>query len=105
MIQKLRDLLSRHGTFLRFGFSSTLLSVVSMIAGIIVIRWMPPEELGLWQSVLIIQTWALIFQTGVITGLSRELPFHLGRGEEDYVKELAASAQSVALIGLGLLIL
>ena len=105
MIQRIRDLASRHGTFLRFGFSSTMLSVVSMIAGIIVIRWMPPEELGLWQSVLIIQTWALIFQTGVITGLSRELPFHLGRGEEDYVKELAASAQSVALIGLGLLIL
>ncbi|MCB1048808.1 MAG: oligosaccharide flippase family protein, partial [Calditrichaeota bacterium] len=87
-----------------FGFSTTLNSVVGMACGIIIIRWMAPEELGLWQSVLIIQTWALIFQTGVITGLSRELPFQLGLGQKDYVNELAASALSVALFGLVLLV-
>lgn len=105
MITRVRRRLAGHGTFLRFGFATTLNSVVGMAAGIIVIRWMPPEELGLWQSVLIIQTWALILQTGVITGLSRELPFQLGKGRDGYVRELAASAQSVALLGLGLLAL
>lgn len=105
MITHFKKRLAGHGTFLRFGLATTLNSVVVMAAGIIVIRWMQPEELGLWQSILIIQTWALILQSGVITGLSRELPFQLGRGKDEYVRELAASAQSVALGGLALLAL
>ncbi len=105
MIQALRKRLSGHGTFVRFGFASTLLGVVGMLCGIVIIRWMPPEELGLWQSVLIVQTYALILQAGIITGLSRELPFFQGRQEGEKAEALAASAQSVALLGAGVLVL
>ncbi len=97
----LSNLLRGRGTILRFTAASTWLNVASMVSSIVVLRWIPPEELGLWQSFLLIQTYVLFAQGGVITGLGRELPYLLGKSQHNEALTLAAAAQATAqLVGL-----
>ncbi len=93
-----------HGTMVRFTMASTWFNLVGMICSIIVLKWIPPDELGLWQSFLLIQTYALFVQGGVITGLGRELPFLVGKGSHDEAREMAAAAQRMAFAAGGLLL-
>ena len=94
---------STHRTFVEYSGASTAFSVTGMLAGILVLRWLSPEDIGLWQSLLILGTYSLIFQVGAFKGLSRELPFRLGAGD-DSAEALASTAQTVAAIGAALLV-
>ncbi len=94
---------ARHGTLARFSAASSAHAFTGMVAGFVVLRWVPPSEMGVWQSLLIVQAWAGIVQAGVTHGLNRELPFRLGASDESG-KRLAESAQAFALIGMAVLI-
>jgi O-antigen/teichoic acid export membrane protein len=76
-----------------------------MAASIAILRWIKPDEMGLWQSMLIVQTYTSVMQAGMITGLSRELPFLLGAGKTDQVRRLASTALAFALLGCAILLL
>lgn len=90
-------MLNRNRTLVRFSTASAANSVTGMIAGFLILRWVPPDELGVWQALLIVQTYAGVAQGGVAHGLNRELPFRLGAGDASG-RELAASAQTFCLI-------
>jgi O-antigen/teichoic acid export membrane protein len=79
----------------------------TVISGIILIRWMQPGEIGLWNSFSVLLPYALFFQLGIFNGLNRELPFFLGKGNETVVNDLVASASwlSRLLVILSVLIL
>lgn len=70
-----------------------------MVCNIIVLRWLAPEAMGLWQSLLLIATYSGILQVGIIHGLNRELPFSMGQGNSGSVLDLAATARAAALAG------
>jgi O-antigen/teichoic acid export membrane protein len=69
-----------------------------MLGGFIVIRWIDPQELGLWQSLMIAATYAPVFQLGTTNGLNRDLPYFYGAGQRDKGLDLVASAQSYTRI-------
>jgi len=98
LINRVRDKAVGHGTLLRFSMASSILEITRMVVSLVVLRWVAPAEMGLWQSLLLIQAYSGIMQFGVFNGLNRELPFRLGAGENDMVMRLAATAQSVAII-------
>lgn len=75
-----------------------------MVSGFVVLRWLTPDDLGLWQSVLLIQTYMFVFQFGALKGLARELPYRLGSKDPRAV-EFASAAQTVSLIGAAMLVL
>lgn len=91
-----------HGVLLRFSAASTLNSVITMLASFVIMRWVDPEHLGLWQSLLLIQTYATIAQLGVFNGLNRELPYRLGKGDSTAV-EFVSAGQAFAYSVVGLL--
>ncbi|MFN7491382.1 MAG: lipopolysaccharide biosynthesis protein [Cyclobacteriaceae bacterium] len=64
---------------LRYTAASMFSSIVSMFVGVIIIRWINPSELGLWQSISILQVYVPFLEGGVVNGLNRELPFLVGR--------------------------
>jgi O-antigen/teichoic acid export membrane protein len=102
-----RGLMARllnYQTLARFSFSTITLNVVTMVANIVILRWLEPEELGLWQSVMLIQSYFFFVHLGSLNGLNRELPYRMGAGEDKAVMELAGTAQSVAIAGAILLI-
>ncbi len=69
-------------------------SFITMIAGILMIRWIEPGELGIWQSLTIAQLYIGIFEVGITSGLNRELPYSFGRGDKEFGYVLAETTQS-----------
>ncbi len=65
-----------------------------MLGGFIVIRWIGPDELGLWQSLMIVATYAPVLQLGTTNGLNRDLPYMYGAGRLDEGLDMVASTQS-----------
>ena len=90
-------------TLLDFSFASSAFSLAGMLAGFVVLKWIDPVDIGLWQSLLIIESYLIIFQIGVFKGLGRELPYR--RGTKDPSAEaLAGTAQMIAFYGSALFI-
>lgn len=65
-----------------------------MLTSILMIRWIEPGELGIWQSLSIIQLYVPFFELGVPHGLNRELPYLYGKGDEKKAIGLAQTAQA-----------
>lgn len=79
-------------TAISFSLSSIFMTGCTVISGIILIRWLHPEEIGLWNSFSVLLPYALFFQLGIFNGLNRELPYYLGKKDQNTVNELVASA-------------
>ena len=89
------DYLSRaknHSSAFTFTGASTLVSLGSMLAAAITMRWISPEDLGLWKTVSMATGYAMLALVGVNNGLSRELPYFFGRSDEAMAKRLAGTA-------------
>ena len=74
-----------------------------MVASFLILRWIDPKEYGIWQSLLIINSYIIIIQSGIINGLNRELPYVMGKDDQKSIMELAGSAQGFAFLIAGLL--
>ncbi len=63
-------------------------------------RMVAPSVLGLFSGIGLVLGYAPFFQLGISNGLNRELPYYIGKGEQDRANELTASAQTwMILIG------
>ncbi|MBS1492825.1 MAG: oligosaccharide flippase family protein [Bacteroidetes bacterium] len=96
MIERSKKLIAtfNNKAALLFSSSSVILSVVKLISGIIIIKWVIPEDVGMWNSVSLIQSYAAILQLGALSGLNRELPFFIGKGDNEYIVKLAQTANA-----------
>lgn len=54
---------------------------LTLISGLLVIKWLLPEDLGLFTSFNLIVGYVILGQLGVSSGLSRELPYLIGKKE------------------------
>jgi O-antigen/teichoic acid export membrane protein len=72
-------------------------------------RLVPPSVLGLFNGIGLVMGYAPLLHLGVLDGLGRELPRHVGKGNKQHAVNLAAAAQAWALavgalFGLALLL-
>lgn len=77
-----------------FGSSSVISGVIAMVIGILIIGWINPAELGIWQSLSILQLYVPFLEMGIPNGLNRELPYLYGKGENARGIQYAQAAQS-----------
>ncbi|QQS49720.1 MAG: hypothetical protein IPM71_08805 [Bacteroidota bacterium] len=100
-MKKVINVINIYKKHFKAGFFYTVTSLfstfTSLLAGFLVLRWVGPEEMGIWQLLLIINNYAIIGNLGVNTGLGRELPFLLGKGEEEKAFSLASTAKAYCL--------
>ncbi|OFX37856.1 MAG: hypothetical protein A2X08_06075 [Bacteroidetes bacterium GWA2_32_17] len=75
-----------------FSAATLTMSVAQMITGIVILRWVQPEEMGLWNTINLIQTYGIFIQLGITNGLNRELPYSLGKGNKNNAIELVSTA-------------
>jgi O-antigen/teichoic acid export membrane protein len=87
--------------------SNILATVLRLAGGLIAARLVLPEEMGVYSGIGLVLTYAAILQFGVLSGLNRELPFWIGKGDRAQAEALAATALSwlaawgaVACLGL-----
>jgi O-antigen/teichoic acid export membrane protein len=85
-------------TPLLYSGSSVASAGAQLISGFVVIKWVSPEEMGLWQSVRLAQIYSFILLIGINNGLGRELPFFLGKGERSFAESLADTAFSCVTV-------
>lgn len=71
--------------------SSVSLSLAQMVAGVIIVRLIRPQDLGIWQSVNLALTYSVFLLAGVGNGLSRELPYYLGAKNVPAAERLAGT--------------
>lgn len=78
--------------------SALLKTVISTASGFIVLFYVTPEELGIWQAFFIITTYANFLNLGIPDGLNREIPFL--QGKKNYLKaeQYASSAKFFSYI-------
>ena len=62
-----------------------------MLSGFLVVSLLDPEDYGLFTGVGVYMGYILLGHGGIINGLSRELPYALGSGNDDEAKEMASS--------------
>ena len=68
-----------------------------LVGGILLGRLVAPGTLGLFAGIGLVLGYSSIAQLGVLNGLNRELPYHIGRGNVARAHELAAAGQAWAL--------
>lgn len=73
----------RQQLFSVFAFLSGNLgaTVLTLIATLLIMRWTPPHQLGLWNLMTVFITYASGLQLGVFNAMSRQIPFYRGSGE------------------------
>jgi O-antigen/teichoic acid export membrane protein len=81
-----------------FAGGNLLSMVLRMSGGVLTARAVAPATLGLFNALGLVLGYLPFLQLGVLNGLNRELPFFVGQGKHDRVKQLAAAAQAWALI-------
>jgi O-antigen/teichoic acid export membrane protein len=77
-------------------------SAISMIGGLLLVRLVDPATLGLFNTVALVHGYIACLQFGVFNGLNRELPYCLGKGDQEKAHSMAATGQTWALL-LGVL--
>ncbi len=86
--------IAAHNDAIYYTLSSTAKSFAQLLSGFFIAKFIIPEDLGLWNSLSLATTYAIFLQGGIINGLSRELPFHLGAEEREKAELLAGTAQT-----------
>ena len=61
--------------------SSVVYRVILMGGGFVALRWVPPEQLGLWQFALLLEQLLHFVRLGVPNAVNRQVPYLLGQGK------------------------
>lgn len=69
-----------------------------MVGGVLLGRLVAPATLGLFAGIGLVLGYVPLLQLGILNGLNRELPYFVGKGDRQRVRELAAAAQAWALV-------
>lgn len=77
-----------------FTAASVYASGCGIISNFMLLRWVPPREMGMWQLALLIPFYSQFIAVGVLQGLMRELPFAMGKGDQELEQNLADTALS-----------
>ena len=88
---KITDINSFYRVLVRFASSQMIATALRLISGLLIIRLIEPELYGQFTGVGVYLGFLLIGQGGIINGLSRELPYELGRGNIEFGTEMTSS--------------
>jgi len=89
-VKIIRNLLNK--TSVKFGASASILNIVLMLSNVLVIYWIAPNLMGLWNSFMIFISYVYILQLGIINGLARDLPFFIGAGKTNLAYKITATS-------------
>lgn len=90
----------------KYIFSGLLKAVAHIVSGFIILIWLDPQDLGTWQSFTVFVGYIQILTLGTTSGLNRELPFYLGKGDEEKaMSKLQAGGYYTTFLSTTLMIL
>ena len=97
LLEKLKsNKLAKSGV--NYSLSSSALSLFSILVSLFNMRWLGPSELGIWQSLCVVNAYIPFLQLGVQSGLNLELPLLLGKNDVKKAESYIANAFFLSLI-------
>lgn len=91
----MKKILSKYKVPIIYTLSSVLKAGATLVSGFIIAKFISPKDFGLWTTLSLFISYALIFQGGMINGLSLELPLAMGKGNEKRGYLLTGVTQTV----------
>jgi O-antigen/teichoic acid export membrane protein len=83
---------------MRFASAQIISNFLRLLSGFLIIRLLDPSEYGLYSGVGVYMGYILLGHGGILNGLNRELPYELGRNNDEYAREMASSAYVLSLL-------
>jgi O-antigen/teichoic acid export membrane protein len=79
-----------------FGYVASSISYQASTAltNFLCLRWVSPEDTGIWQALALVQGYLLVLRFGLVNGMNREYAVLLGRGESEEAYAVVRAAQS-----------
>lgn len=95
---KLLGIVKQYKGEANYAISNVITAGVSMLSGVVAAAFIAPEDLGVIQSLLLIQTYAVFLNFGVFSGLNRNLAFYKASGDLDTMQKEIDTSHSVSMI-------
>ena len=81
-----------------FMIFSLLLNLARLLTGLLCIQWISPEEIGVWQLMILIEGYLMFARFGIFNALNRELPYYLGRNRYEKAMIYHDTAEGYAIL-------
>lgn len=81
-----------------YAISNVTTALVSMLSGLVAAAFIAPEDLGVIQALLLIQTYAVFLNFGVFSGLNRNLAFYKAKGDLDTMQKEIDTSHTVSVV-------
>ena len=91
-LKKIIHIFKTQKTAISYTSGSLINSFAQILSSIIILAYVGPDDIGIWNSLILFQTYSLFLQSGIINGLNRELPFYLGKGDRKFAESIASTA-------------
>jgi len=98
MFTELKSRLERHKGTLLFTCSNVVLAAATFLGSFVCARLLAPDQLGAFQTALLLVTYLGFLPLGVFNGFNRQYPYLLGRREPEAAALLARTGYSVARV-------
>ena len=98
MFNILKSRWERHRETLLYTASNITLAAAGFLGSFICARLLKPEELGAFQTAMLLVTYLGFLPLGVFNGFNRHYPFLLGKGDHEAAARLARTGYSVARV-------
>lgn len=82
-----------------------LAAAITFAGHIIFRRYISPEEYGVWEMLIVILSYITAAELGLNNGMSKELPFYLGRNDTERARSVQDSVATVVLAMTGVIAL
>jgi len=101
----MKFLSNRIRSFTIFSASGLAVQFSGLIASFLVFRWVDPYYVGIWQALVLIETYSVFLRLGILNGLARELSFLIGKGDHETATAAVSTTLTVTLANMGVFII
>ncbi len=98
MWNKLRTIFVDNKVLAFVTFVQFLCNFITIISGLIIAKWLIPEELGRFNVLSIVSSYIILIQVGIPSGLSRELPYYFGKNNSEKAISYASTSKFFLLL-------
>ena len=93
-----KSLLSKYWGEIVYVFSSTYSLGIAMVTGIVATAFIDPSDMGVIQSVLLVEVYLGFLHLGVFNGLNRNLAYYKAQGNKELVQDMVNTTYSVSYL-------
>ncbi len=68
-----------------------------LFSSLLCLRWILPEEVGVWQTMLLVESYMMFSRFGVFNAFNREFPYFLGKGDNQRALQFLSTAEFFAI--------